>query len=479
MDQVLNAEDRDVLVDIVKLAQKQGMEGAKGGWKGFLEAYDKKFGACLSDPQKRSTDVLVAFLKTFTKEEDLKFFDKVITRHKNNKAIQQFTRNDPNMESPVQRLVRLTTEHPLYRIEYSFPSHNKEWVITRLGEIPKALKTNAMVAVDCEMVLCQDGTDAVVRVCAVDHNMQVKLDRLVNPGKAVLDYKTNITGVSKEDLEGVTCSLKDVQKELKRLLRHGTILVGHSLNNDLCALKLDHARVIDTSLIFKYLDFPTNRRPSLNNLCKSVLGCEVRKEGAPHNCLEDARAAMKLVLAKLAHGFDDPLAISIKESENELSKLLLHGISVSVPVQELLKIFPDYLTVEMLPVLRVRGKKYSTFAVLKDSKEADEAYKKINGKEEKDSYGKPQKLVTIELGEGTTNFYVRKMVTEGQPEQSTSSRKRSVEEVADSKRLKPCNSVQCDHGKEVEQLKKELRQKDEEIFNLQKILSALTRKHGL
>lgn len=56
----------------MKLAQKRGMEGSNGGWKDFLSSYDKKFGASLSDPSKRSTDVLLAFLKTFSQENDLK-----------------------------------------------------------------------------------------------------------------------------------------------------------------------------------------------------------------------------------------------------------------------------------------------------------------------------------------------------------------------------------------------------------------------
>lgn len=34
------------------------------------------------------------------------------------------------------------------------------------------------------------------------------------------------------------------------------------------ALKVDHARVIDTQLIFKYQDVSSRGRPSLNNLCK-------------------------------------------------------------------------------------------------------------------------------------------------------------------------------------------------------------------
>lgn len=54
------------------MAQKKGMEGSKGGWKQFLSSYDKKIGASLSDPSRRSPEVLLAFLNTFTKEEDLK-----------------------------------------------------------------------------------------------------------------------------------------------------------------------------------------------------------------------------------------------------------------------------------------------------------------------------------------------------------------------------------------------------------------------
>lgn len=42
-------------------------------------------------------------------------------------------------------------------------------------------------------------------------NFQVKLNELVNPNKAIADYRTEITGVSSQDLEAVTCSLADIQ----------------------------------------------------------------------------------------------------------------------------------------------------------------------------------------------------------------------------------------------------------------------------
>lgn len=41
--------------------------------------------------------------------------------------------------------------------------------------------------------------------------LQVKLDEFVKPGKAVADYRTEITGVSAGDLVGIDCSLVDIQ----------------------------------------------------------------------------------------------------------------------------------------------------------------------------------------------------------------------------------------------------------------------------
>lgn len=65
------------MVDLVKLSQKRGMKGSSGGWKEFLHSRDRKFGASLSDPAKRSTDVLASFLKTFTEQQDLKVTNNV------------------------------------------------------------------------------------------------------------------------------------------------------------------------------------------------------------------------------------------------------------------------------------------------------------------------------------------------------------------------------------------------------------------
>ncbi|XP_020080019.1 small RNA degrading nuclease 1-like isoform X3 [Ananas comosus] len=446
-----------VLVEIVRFTQKQGLKGAVGGWKDFLTRYDKKFGSSLSDPAKRSKDILIAFLETFPQQFQ-KYFGKMVKRHYDRKTIEQYIKDYPDKESPEQRLVRLTMENPQHMQHYFFPSYNEGWKVMTIGKTSEVMNSKAMISIDCEMVLCQDGTESVVKVCAVDQNLEVKLNKVVNPNKAVADYRTHITGISAKDLEGVTCSLVDVQKNLRKLLSHGSILVGHSLYNDLHALKFDYPQVIDTSYIFKYMDLPTGASPSLNNLCKSVLGFAVREDGEPHNCLNDARAAMKLVLAKLEHGFDDPIEAS---GNNQTD-------------------------------VRVRGESYSTFVSFRNAAEANEAFKVLDGRESKDSCGRPQKHIFLKLSSGqTTSFYARKMTADAVFKKCDTSKKRAGEveninseleqaqdDTSESKRQRTCPHP-CKHVTEIERLKQELREREDEIFHLQKILCTVAKKHGL
>lgn len=50
---------------------------------------------------------------------------------------------------------------------------NQDWVTTKLGKKSKVMRSDKILAVDCEMVLCVDGTEALVRVCVVDCDLQV------------------------------------------------------------------------------------------------------------------------------------------------------------------------------------------------------------------------------------------------------------------------------------------------------------------
>ncbi|KAK6778671.1 hypothetical protein RDI58_025389 [Solanum bulbocastanum] len=496
MESKLESAKKEVLAEIVKMAQKREMKGSKGGWKDFLRSYDRKLGVSLSDPSKRSIDVLLAFLKTFS-EDDLKFFDKVFQCHSNRDAVEKLQKSSPDSESAEQRLVRLTFEHPQYPIDYSFPSHEEDWLVTKRSKKSNFIQSKDMVAIDCEMVLCQDGTEALVRICAVDRNLEVKLNEFVNPNKPVADYRTDITGITAGDLEGVSCSLADVQTSLKKLLSHGTILVGHSLHNDLRALKMDHARVIDTSYVFKYQGQTSNRRPSLSNLCKSVLGFDLRKIGSPHNCLDDAITAMKLVLAKLECGGDNIIPLVCEEAqEPETSKLLVHRIPAAVHSQELHKVIPGDFTVEVKANKKGQADKYSAFVNFKNQHEANEAFDKLEGNQEKDIGGRPQKLVSFHLDSGVSgSCYVRKMDANNySKDKEVTPKKRPIEDeeaVVESKKprtedqcteLKEAAGAGCNqcetYSMEIEKLKKDLSHRDEEISALNKIIVNLVRKQG-
>ena len=48
-------------------------------------------------------------------------------------------------------------------------------------------------------------------VSILDGVFQVKLNEIVNPNKAVADYRSEITGITAKDLDGVTCSVADIQ----------------------------------------------------------------------------------------------------------------------------------------------------------------------------------------------------------------------------------------------------------------------------
>ncbi|KAJ8764501.1 hypothetical protein K2173_006241 [Erythroxylum novogranatense] len=454
----ISTAPKKVLVDIVKIAQKQGLQGGKGSWKDFLNVHDRKIGSSLSDPAKRTRETLVSFLQTFNEKKHVKFFGYVLRKHSNLEVLERIRKESPDNESPVQKLVRLTIEHPLYLSKYAFPSYEKEWMVTKLSKKNKSVTKNAMLAIDCEMVLCEDGTDALVEICVVDHNLQVQLHELVKPCKPVRDYRTDITGISAADLSKASLSLTDIQKSMKKLMSKRTILVGHSLQNDLQALKLDHARVIDTSLIYRSSD---GLSLSLSSLCKSVLGYELREGGAPHNCQDDAIAAMKLVLAKIESGVDhEPLVEQdVKHVPEETAKLLLHRIPITVPSEELQWALPGKFSVELKLPKNGQRKQYSVLAVFGNPKDAQRAFENANGRIEKDISGLPQKLIRFKLSTGeTASLYVRKMATVCSLSE-VQQKKRGFQDgdTHDAKKLKMTPSD--DHLKEIERLKHELREK--------------------
>lgn len=208
MELKLATAEKQVLEELVKLVQSRGLCGENGGWKEFLDAKDKKKIGSPNDPSKRSHDELVAFLTTFKKKQDLQ----VLKCHANFLLIEKLEQECPGNDTPEQSLVRLTVEHPAYSVDYSFEPHSEDWFVSYVGvKTSKVMESTDLVAVDCEMVLCDNGTEGLVRVGVVDRDLKVILDEFVKPDKPVVDYRTDITGITAEDIEKATLSLVDIQ----------------------------------------------------------------------------------------------------------------------------------------------------------------------------------------------------------------------------------------------------------------------------
>lgn len=102
-------------------------------------------------------------------------------------------------------------------------------------------------------------------------------------------------------LRDVKTSLSDIQNRLLDILTPHTILVGHSIDSDLNALKLTHPFLVDTGILYPHPRGPPYKQ-SLKWLSNKYLRKEIQKGVSGHNSVEDARAALGLVKEKCERG---------------------------------------------------------------------------------------------------------------------------------------------------------------------------------
>ena len=158
-----------------------------------------------------------------------------------------------------------------------------------------------IISVDCEMCKAENDQLVLTRISLVNWDGSVVLDKLVKPDVTIKDYLTQWSGITAAMLQDVTTTLADIQKELLELITPRTILVGHSLNSDLNALKLTHPFLIDTGILYPHPRGPPYKQ-SLKWLAQKYLKREVQKGSAGHDSVEDARTCLDLVKQKCEKG---------------------------------------------------------------------------------------------------------------------------------------------------------------------------------
>ncbi|THW15611.1 hypothetical protein D6D23_08891 [Aureobasidium pullulans] len=164
------------------------------------------------------------------------------------------------------------------------------------------LQGRKVLTVDCEMITTSVERFALARVSFIDWDGNVVLDELVKPPGTVTDYLTQYSGITKEMMEGVTQTLEELQAKLKDVLTPRTILLGHSLDSDLRALRMSFPFIVDTTLIYPHPKGPP-QKSSLKWLTQKYLSREIQNRGPQgHDSVEDAKACLDLVKQKCEKG---------------------------------------------------------------------------------------------------------------------------------------------------------------------------------
>ncbi|PWY64454.1 hypothetical protein BO83DRAFT_402559 [Aspergillus eucalypticola CBS 122712] len=200
-----------------------------------------------------------------------------------------------------------------------FSAHEFAAPDAKLGEMAPTPAYNRAarkaVVLDCEMVgvLGADGRECseVVRLSAVDFlSRELIIDTYVSPQGHVISWRTKFSGVNPSVLAEKTREGKLIKgwraarDLLWQFIDARTVLIGHSLNNDLAVLGMIHTRIVDSAIMTRVaVGEDCQRHWALKTLCHQLLDREIQAGNDGHDCVEDTYAAREVILWCLRNAF--------------------------------------------------------------------------------------------------------------------------------------------------------------------------------
>ena len=217
---------------------------------------------------------------------------------------QQYPQNQYNQQYNEQY-----NQYPQNQNQYNqYPQNQNQYNQNQYPQNQEC-NTNA-VAMDCEMVSI--GLDsnkkhilALAHIAIVNFNGEEIYNKYVIPEggiKEIHDYLTKYSGITPNILKNIqydrTHYFDNVREEVIGIL-YGKTIVGHGLDSDFKALKLDPEYYIwDTAKIPEYQKmnpYGKLQAKKLKELYKEMTGNNIQlNTGTGHSPLEDARASMNL-----------------------------------------------------------------------------------------------------------------------------------------------------------------------------------------
>ncbi|XP_071953770.1 uncharacterized protein [Antedon mediterranea] len=174
---------------------------------------------------------------------------------------------------------------------------NFDGFMKTIAKSPLPNKSPGVFALDCEMCYTNKGLE-LTRVTVIGESMEKVYDSLVKPPNPIVDHNTRFSGITENDMKSVTTSIRDVQAVLLSLFSADTILLGHSLESDLLALKLIHSTVIDTAIVFPHRRGPPFKK-ALRTLMADCLNTIIQNNVDGHDSTEDAKSCLQLMFWKI------------------------------------------------------------------------------------------------------------------------------------------------------------------------------------
>lgn len=261
-----------------------------------------------------------------------------------------------------------------------------------------------VVAVDCEMCETQDPVSgckdprALCRISIVDAETgEVLLDSLVKPNWPVVNYRTFVNGITEEHLESVKFTLRHAQAFLLALCSQETVMMGHALQNDLAAMRLEHYCVVDSSNLYDAIDNP-EASVSLRDLASGVL-----KQSMPdvHDSVNDAKTALACIKHFLdCKGKVDKIVRTFQNRPNYGAQLFLHRIPKTCEASHISQMFLAHTSVQPLEVdeIAYSGDNGKALVHFRSTAHAKLAFDCLESKVETDASGRLQKKVFLRSG---------------------------------------------------------------------------------